>query len=486
MNGPELPPRTVRAEWTGAIRRAFEGRPSWGECLLHYTGLLDGVRRTLQEIADDGEEYGFKRAVTRERVRQVLEMARTRLSRWAPDRGWPAYEATVDRMRSILPCSPGRFVEVFGYPDAPKPARLFQQLAEIAGSFHLDFNYYLASPPSFGPVVVDGAERPNIESLWNLNKLVGSLFGDVETTARELGCSQWLLSSSINASDRWEFLDDRQWYFWKRPALPPPRPNVTGNKILTVLCILFAAGERAYSGDLEMSIVRHRSLRTEHVPAQVIELIARRSGLFEVEDSEIRRGTRWAWSHVSERDQLLLDIFARHGSVVSSRVLYADLVRGGLSKENANITVALSPFLIHAQSGVGFKEGLYRCVMTQEPRREQAGAAAESAQAVRVSVTARAAATGRVYGDGNFGCDGSWVVRSGKDLLSGRVEISGRMIDGLRPVIAALGLRKGDVLEMRPGGGDGVLVVQDGGAGASSPAVGTMDDRVEPTSDEAD
>ena len=427
------------------------------------------MRRTLQEIADDAEEYGFKRAVTRERVRQVLEMARTRLSRWAPDREWPAYSSTVDRMRSILPCSPGRFVEVFGYPDAPEPTRLFQQLGEIAGSFHLDFDYYLASPPSFGPVVVDSAERPNIEPLWNLNKLVGSTFGDVETTAKELGCSQWLLSSSINASDRWEFLDDRQWYFWKRPALPPPRPNVTGNRILTILCILFAAGERAHSADLEMSIVRHRSLRSEQVPAQVIELIARRSGLLEVENSEIRRGSAWSWSHVSKRDQLLLDIFARHGSVVSSRVLYADLVRGGLSKENASITVALSPFLIHAQSGVGFKEGLYRCVMSQEPDRKEADAVVESGRAVTVRVTARAATTGREYGDGDFGCDGSWKVRSGRDLLPGRVVISGRMIDGLRPVIVALGLRRGDVLEMRPDGGDGVLFVQDRRAGASSP-----------------
>lgn len=486
MNDSESPIRTVRAEWTGAIRRFFEGRPSWGECLLHYTGLLDGMSRTLQEIADDGEDYGFERAVTRERIRQVLGMARERLSRRAPHREWSVYSATVDRMRSILPCSPGRFVEVFGYPDAPNPVRLFQQLGEIAESLRLEFDYFLVEPPQFGPIVVRGAEQSAMKPLWNLNKLVGSTFGDVETAARELSCSQGLLASAIRASDRWEFLDDYDRYFWKRPALPPPRPNVTGNKILTILCLLFAAGERAHSSDLEISVVRHRALRKEEVPAQVIELIARRSGLFEVENGEIRRGTGWEWSHVSNRDRILLDIFARHGSVVSSRVLYAELVRGGLSKENASITVAHSPFLIHAKSGVGFKEGIYRCVMIQEPTPEQAGAAVESSRAVRVCVTARAAATGRVYGDEDFGSDGSWMVRNGEDLLSGRVAISGRMVDGLRPVIAALGLRRGDVLEMRPGRGDGVLVVQNRGAGASSPAGDTMEDRIEPIGDGAD
>lgn len=486
MNGSGSPVTTVRAELTGAIRQFFEGRPSWGECLLHYTGLLDGMRRTLQEIADDAEVYGFERAVTRERVRQVLAMAKERLSRWARQREWPLYTATTDRMRSVLPCSPGRFVEMFGYPQVPKPVRLFHQLGEIAESFGLDFDYYLASPPSFGPIVVRGAEQSVLKPLWNLNKLAGSTFGEIETAAEELECSQGLLASAIHASDRWEFLDEYDRYFWKRPVLPPPRPNVTGNKILTTLCLLFAAGERARSGDLEMSIVRHRSLRNAQIPSRIIELIARRSGLFEVNNGEVRRGEQWSWSYISERDQLLLDIFAHHGSVVSSRVLYADLIRGGLSKENASITVAHSPFLIHAQSGVGFKEGIYRCVMNQEPTSEQTGVAVESSCAVRVSVTARATATGRVYGDEDFGCDGSWMVRNGEDLLSGRVAISGRMIDGLRPVIAALGLRKGEVLEMRPCRGDGVLVVGDRGAGASSPPVGTSEVRITAIGDGVD
>lgn len=475
MNDPGAPVVTVRAEWTMAIRDIFRRKPNWGECLLHYTGLIDGKSRTLQEIADDAEAYGFDRAVTRERIRQVLALARRRLTWWARRREWSVYAATTDRMRTILPCSPGRFVEMFGYPNASNPVQFFHRLSEIADSLRLDFDYLLESPSTLGPIVVGRSEQSAMESLRNLNKLAGSTFGRVDETSSSLECPPWLLASAIRASDRWEFLDDENLYFWKRPKLPPPRPEVTGNKILTTLCRLFAAGHRARSVDLEMSIVRRPLPREQQVSAHVIELIARRSGLFEVEDGEIRRGRGWAWLKPFERDRLLMDISARHGSVVTSRVLYAELMRGGLSKGNASVTVSHTPFLIHAQSGVGFKKGIYRFVVSQEPRAEQTDKNAASRPTVRIRVTSRVAVTGRIYGDNRFGCDGSWVVRNGTDLLPGRVVISGRMIDGLSPVIAALDLRKGDVLEMRPSRDDGVLVVGGDGSGARSPAIGASE-----------
>lgn len=452
-------PVTVRQEFVAAIRSVLSNRPQWSKCLLARTGIDDGQPRKLQDIADNAPQYGFERAVTRERVRQVLEKARCALRSATRTPQWSNFhQATADILPS-LPCSVEKFMAHIGYQDCRDPRRLCMELEGIAELFGLDFSFRLAYIGTVGPLVIHERDEAGILPLHKLDRLAGSIYGEVSETAMSIGCSTEVLTRAIQVSERWEFLDRSGRYFWKRPALPPPRYEVTGNKVLTVLCILFAAADRAYSCDLARSIIRHRSLRNRHIPSRVIELIAQKSGLFVVVDGEIRRGDTWSWFHVSDRDRILLDIVARHGPVVFSDILYSELIRGGLSKENASITVACSPFLTHTQSGVGFKRGIYKCVMALDGGAEPSRRDRDSAGGLRIHMTARALLTGRLYCDESPNIDGTWRILHGPDLLKGEIRISGHVIAGLGPIIQTLGLRKGDTLELRTTERDGVLEV---------------------------
>lgn len=452
-------PVTVRQELAAAIRSVLSDRPQWSECLLARTGIADGQPRKLQDIADNAPQYGFERTVTRERVRQVLDKAKHAVRATTQTSQWRNYHRVTSAMLPSLPCSVEDFMSSLGYDDCQDPRRLCMGLAEITKLFGLDFAFRFAYIGTVGPLVIHERDEARILPLQGLDRLVGSTYGEISETSKALDCSIEVLSRAIQVSERWEFLDTNSRYFWKRPVLPPPRYEVTGNKVLTVLCVLFAAADRAYSVDLARSIVRHRSLRNQHIPSQVIELIAQKSGLFVVVDGEIRRGDAWSWFHVSDRDRILLDIIAQHGPVVFSDILYSELIRSGLSKENAGITVACSPFLTHTQSGVGFKRGIYKYVMAVEGNAESSKVSGDRVGRLRIPMTARALVTGRLYCHESPNIDGTWRILRGPDLLKDEITISGHVIAGLCPIIRALGLRKGDILELRTTERDGVLAV---------------------------
>lgn len=275
-------------------------------------------------------------------------------------------------------------------------------------------------------------------------------------------------------STYWEFLDDEQRYFWNKPVLPPRNYRITGNPILTSLCKVFSVTERAGSSDLVQSVARDRMVRkwdrSPEISVSVLEAIAERSGLFDIYDGEIRRRKGLEWCSIGRRDLALLRVCVECGRIVSSNVLYSQLLRSGLSKENAGGVVAYSPFLIHTLSGVGYMEGVYKFVPRPEEinlRRLSEGiAASDSAEVLddaderrlELTISARTKLSGRYFGLDAIGLDGTWVVRVGDGTEVGRISIANRGVTGLAPIISALDLGNGDLLRLRIVESERVLV----------------------------
>ena len=462
--------KTVKDELLHAMTQllAKAGTIRQFHCFVAYFGVDGAPRRTLAEIGDEGRKYGFDRAVTRERIRQLRSKAERKLRRDGHRVRFAAWKSAVDATKSRLPAPVHSFVSSFGYVSPPNPTHVFSMLELCADIFRLDFPFEVRTLDGLGPLVVDRAASAEFEALTRLREVASGPYAELTNVVQQLGCEEDSLRRMIEANPQWEFLDDAGRYFWRRPLLPPRNYGKTGNPILTTMCKVFSVTRQVSTSDLSLSVIRDRMLRKNgllaNVPAPVMEGIAARSGLFDVRDGEILRKAEFEWCTIGQRDMALLSVCVEYGRIVPSYILYSRLVQYGLGQENAAVTVAYSPFLVHTQSGVGHKEGIYKFVLRREEidlealeTRVDSGSRecnvedydAEPDVWMRIPISSRVRLSGRYFDPATTGLDGTWKVQDETGTEVGRVRISEGTVNGLKPVIDALGLGKDDVLVLQ-------------------------------------
>ncbi len=468
---PRFKATTFREELRLAVSYPLNRQPSsWHDCFIAYYGL-DGQDATLDAIGLNGEEYGFGRPVTRERVRQVLVKARKAIQADAPLVRFHCWDPVVKQLRAESPIEPEALFSLLGYERPPHVGRAYRRLKEIAEIFGLGPPFELRAVASDEEFIFYASQSISNSWVERLRSAPPTPFAIVAEVAKDVGCEEECLRRVLSVSRRWEFLDTTSQHFWRRPDLPPRDFSKTRNSILTSLCKVFSVGGYASSRDLAMSIGRDRIVRKGGPPVQlpraVVEGIAEKSGLFDVAAGEIRRKADVEpWNCLSKRDMVLLRVAAMHGRVVSSKDLYSSLVREGLSQGNAGQVVQFSPFLVHTQSGVGETEGIYKFVLDSEstpgderlqpvaPASSQSGHAEERVEFsegyLRLEISARTLQFGTFFGpEAAVLVDGVWnATFDGVEL--GEVAVSGQQITGLNVVTRALCLEKGDRLELFP------------------------------------
>ena len=348
-------------------------------------------------------------------------------------------------------------------------------LRVVADIFFREFPFDLVTIRGRDVVTDDGAVCVETMDLVDrLTALDNAPYYDTAGSAEAVGCEVVALERVVGGPFGWEFLDEARRYLWMPPGLPPRDHAVTGNAILTGLCKAFSVAREATSVDLAHAISRDRGVR-KTVPREVIERIALRSGLFDLEGGSLRRKAGQAWFCLGERDRYLLRVFKEHGRVVSSRTLYSSMVHYGLTRESAAIVVSHSPFLVHAKAGQFHDEGIYKLVCRtedvvmalREGGREGTGRTGEAdprtegaGDVVRIPVSPRVRLTGSHFAPGSLDMDGEWRVLSVNGTVIGTVTLSGRLVEGLCSVIDALDLGMNAVLELRRDGDGDLLAVR--------------------------
>ena len=363
---------TVRAQLEAAIQLLLSEPPATAHgaaCLIAYFGLAGTKGKTQQLIADQAEAHGFARPVSRERVRQVVNRAVGQLREQSAQIRLASWDETVQEMMASVPIPPDAFLERFGFKRVDAAETQFGVLEQCADWFHLDWPYAILNTPAFGSLVVTKPVCEDWEDKFRrIPSRAGGAYVPTQWAANHLNCDVQLLRDLLDRSLKWERLDDSGLFYWKRRALPPRDFAKTGNPLLTTLLRVFSVVRRAWTSELALALARTRILRKgeegiPEIPAEVVEAIAERSGLFEVQDGEISRRSGSAWRTLTENDILVLRVCRERGQTVASHELHGSLVKLGLSQDTARITVAYSPFLIHLQTGVGFKEGRYKFLM---------------------------------------------------------------------------------------------------------------------------
>lgn len=374
MHCPDLPApeiyrceeaNTAKEELLSVVTQLLSGaRQNRAQCFISYHGIGGDQTLTLQEIANRAVEYGFDGPVTRERVRQVICEAEKRLWNRRENARFVKWQATVHEVEIDLPCTVQRFVSLFGYGSTSNPVRVYGRLKTISGILGIDFPFESLAIGG-DKIIIHSEDIDTIETTRALDKFNSDAYFNLEELLKSINCDRASLTKVIKIHPRWAFLDDACQYFWKRPGFPLQNYCITGNAILTCLCKIFSVTRNARVLDLVQSIPRHK-LVGKNVPSVVLKGIAQQSGLFEIENGNIVKRVECEWMTISRRDLSVLRVCVEHGQVVPSNVLYASLVQYGLTAASAAATVAYSPFLIHTQSGVGYKEGIYQFILSPE------------------------------------------------------------------------------------------------------------------------
>ena len=468
--------QTVKDELLLAVEHLLaDGKSSWFRCFAAYHGIEGRAKLTLQDIGDRGAEHGFRALVTRERVRQIVAKAERTLRCRANRIALAHWTRAVLDVRERVPATVECVVDTFGYQSCDKPIDVFSMLRLVADIFSLEFPFDVQT--IHGNDVVTCGTAASVETMDVVHRLTTTgnfLYYDTAATMKTVGCEAAVLETVVGGPFGWEFLDEAHRYFWKAPRLPPLNHAVTGNAILTGLCKVFSVAREATTVDLAQAVSRQRGVRRA-LPREVVEGIATRSGLFDLEDGVLRKMAGQTWRCLGERDLLLLQVCVDHGRVVSSQTLQSSLVRYGLTSGNAAHTIAYSPFLIHIKAGVSREEGLYKVVCRTDDvvmalrasGREGNGRAEgphphteDSRGIIRIPVSPRVRLSGSHFAPAPIGMDGEWRVRGVDGTIIGTVTLSGHLMEGLDSVIDALGLEENAVLELRRRGDGDLLAVR--------------------------
>lgn len=356
---------TAKEELLSVVTQMLSGeRQNRAQCFISYHGIGDGETLTLQEIANRAVEWGFDGPVTRERVRQVICEAEKRLWNRRKNARFVKWQATVHEVEIDLPCTVQRFVSLFGYGSTSNPVRIYSRLKTISDILDIDFPFESLAMGG-DKIIIHSEDTDTIETARALDKINSDTYYNLEESLKHMSCDKFSLMRVLEVHPRWAFLDDACQYFWKKPEFPLQNYRITGNAILTCLCKIFSVTREARIFDLVQSIPRHK-LVSKDVPSVVLEGIAQQSGLFKIENGNIVRREGCEWTAISRRDWTVLRVCVEHGQVVPSHVIYASLVQYGLTAASAAVTVAYSPFLIHIQSGIGYKGGIYKFTLSPE------------------------------------------------------------------------------------------------------------------------
>ena len=469
-------PQTVKDELLQTVEHLLAGRASSRfRCFAVYHGIDGRAKRTLQNIGDRGAEYGFGARVTRERVRQVIAEAERTLRRRATRIALAHWTRAVLDARERVPATVDRVVDAFGYRSCDEPPDVFAMLRLVADIFSLEFPFDVQTIR--GTDIITSGTAANEETIDVVHRLATTdnhSYYETAETATTIGCEAAVLEKVVDGPFEWEFLDEAHRFFWKRPPLPPRNHAVTRNAILTGLCKVFSVAREAATVDLALAVSRQRGVR-KAVPREVVEGIAARSGLFDFEEGVLRKKAGQAWFCLGERDLHLLQVCVEHGRVMSSQTLQSSLVRFGLTSQNAAITIACSPFLVHTKAGMFRDEGLYKLVcrtddvvMALKERGREGNGRAEDAPPhtdgvtgiVRIAVSPRVRLSGSHFAPQPLEMDGEWCVRGVDGAVIGAVTLSGQLVEGLCSVIDALSLGMNDVLELRRQGDGDLLAVR--------------------------
>ena len=358
--------RDFREELTAIVKAVVRDAAGAlaAETFIGYYRVTGGPPRSLRCLADAARDHGCRTTPSRERARLAVIEGRKVLARVAGRVRFRHWEAALAQAEVEAPQTLPAFLAPFGYdPDSPRPEEIGETLRRMAGLFGLAFPFRFRAAAKEVWVTPDDPEEADavVATVRRLDGMPPAPWHEWAEVTRGLTETETArLRRVLERSARWSFLDPPGRFFWRRPALPPPRPGNIGNPVLAALCRIFAVGVEARRELLLPALPRARGLRGRPVPEPVLVGIAAQSGLFEVTSASLRRRSGAAWFPPATRDRALARLSAALGRILLRADLEAALVATGATPNSARVEISRSPLLLPVEAPRRHRNRTYR------------------------------------------------------------------------------------------------------------------------------
>ena len=283
-------------------------------------GLVDGRCRTLQEI---GDELG----VTRERIRQIAKRVEKDINDFLAGHCPPMLLKALRLVESTLPMDKRGVPELLQKEGISETGLSYEALRKAAELSETPWEIM-----EFDGILISVRDRQRVEKVKKaLVSLRTKPFANVDETGLSDSAARF-----VEASPDYAWLDRSAGVFW--------RANWQHNKVVFVCKKIFSLVGRLYADEVIRALERAKTIQEAPSKTTLLEML-RQTEWFDIHGEEIIRKDNVTFANLSGLDKKLLKATKGLSTPLRFADLCSNLVRGGMSSNQAGVVIHTSPLI---------------------------------------------------------------------------------------------------------------------------------------------
>ena len=396
------------------------------------------------------KRLGSDYAVTRERIRQLENKAKTAIRDRFSGACPPKVLEALQFVTASSPIATKDVPQLLVKRGLSEIGLTFSALQTAADLFDTSWNVERVGEGDDEILVsTEDRSRPEYRQAYQaLSSLGRNPFFDMNSLQNGMARPSEVVDIMVrlvHAHPTYAWLDEHAGVFWRIPRNPMGQTN----KIIFVCRKLFSVAKRLHIDEIHGALQRARTVRS--VPSKnVLFEMLRQTGLFECNGNEVVRKDGVIFSDLSGQDEQLLHAGRHFGTAVKFLELRNELVRGGMSSDEAGVVIHQSPLLFRISHGVyRFLGGSKRDIPRKPVEQDQTHIQSDTVHVVEFRVTQRIFLTDKVRLEITVPERTVWTVIDSRNFEVGTCKTRKGVVSQIGKVLERLKAKTGDTCELR-------------------------------------
>ena len=273
------------------------------------------------------EALGTGLGVTRERIRQIAKEVEKDINDFLAGRCPPMLLKALRLVESALPMDKRGVPELLQKEGISETGLSYEALRKAAELSETPWEIM-----EFDGILISVRDRQRVEKVKKaLVSLRTKPFANVDETGLSDSAAQF-----VEASPDYAWLDRSAGVFW--------RANWRYNKVVFVCKKIFSLVGRLYADEVIRALERAKTIQEAPSKTTLLEML-RQTEWFDIHGEEIIRKDNVTFANLSGIDKKLLKATRGLGTPLRFSDLCSNLVRGGMSSNQAGVVIHTSPLI---------------------------------------------------------------------------------------------------------------------------------------------